>query len=146
MKYLIIHPWNQKLSLFILFNRPELTMNSCKCVWSRYSCAQFRKERPLLFLLLFESHGLQSEGAGNEADVCPLFHQPSNPPVIIVLLQHKHEGKHAQRYYGIMGTVSKEDWPAKPFTHLTSLMCRKSLASKFMAVPWTGQSSSRAPQ
>lgn len=29
---------------------------------------------------------------------------------------------------------------------LTSFMCRKSLVSKLIAAPWTGQSSSRAPQ
>lgn len=41
--------------------------------------------RPLL-LLLFQSHRLQSQRAGDEGDVRPFFHQPSDPPVIVILL------------------------------------------------------------
>lgn len=39
-----------------------------------------------LLLLLFQSHGLQPQGAGDEGDVGPFFDQPSDPPVIVVLL------------------------------------------------------------
>lgn len=112
------------------------------------------------FLLLFYPDGLQLDGARDESDVCSFLHQPTNPPIIVVLL-HDRESRVGCMIDCIMsvalnvltsgvinpkrsGSDRNDDLNAG--MTLTSFMCRKSLVSKLMAAPWTGQSSSRAPQ
>lgn len=126
------------------------------------------------FLLLFYPHRFQFHWTRDESDVCPFLHQSTNPPVIVVFLHDSKTHLQWRKrlllnvlmknvcvaLYNCGGrvvaaleaTVGVNRVEGQNVDHLpvgkpiTSFMCRKSLVSKLIAAPWTGQSSSRAPQ
>lgn len=116
-------------------------------------------------LLLQQPHVLQFDRAGDEADLAAFLHQPPNPPVVVVLL---HRGTNTEntskpangRRTAAPHAATLSPMPCRPpppspchsrpplllcsppqLQTLTSLMCKKSLGSKQMAMPCTGTSS-----
>lgn len=113
-------------------------------------CSQTRREETervcdlwpcCCLLFLFYPHGLQLDWTRDEGDVCSLLHEPADPPVIVVFLRESQK-----LLFSAQLSWSNYYWPTLCRRPLTSFMCRKSLVSKLIAAPWTGQSSSRAPQ
>lgn len=89
-------------------------------------------------LLLQQPHVLQLDGAGDEAHLAALLHQPPDPPVVVVLLRQRR-ARETPEAPPCQTPRPQRCRPPRPAP--TSLMCRKSLGSKQMAMPCTGTSS-----
>lgn len=85
-------------------------------------------------LLLEDASVFDLHRAGNEADLTALLHQAAYPPVVVEFLHGELERQSLTSSLSAhKGTLGEGP---------TSLTCRNSLASKEMAMPGTGTSSS----